>query len=86
MFPHLVKISMIGTALLAGASTLAFADCEADMKQLETAMKAPTLKPDQLKALQDAGTKAGSALRKDDDKTCHQVIADALTAAGMPMH
>jgi len=82
MVSHILKLTMIGTALLFGASTLAYADCEADLNLLETAMKAPTLKPDQLKALQDAGTKASSALRKDDDATCHQIISDALTATG----
>ncbi|MBG1233883.1 hypothetical protein [Aestuariivirga litoralis] len=82
MVPQFVKITMIATALLAGASSSAFADCEADLNQLEAAMKAPGVKPDQLKAFENAGAKASSALRKDDDATCHQIISDALTAAG----
>jgi len=82
MISHFLKLTVVGTTLLCGASTFASADCEADLNQLETAMKAPGLKADQLKAMQDVGTKASTALRKDDDATCHQLITDVLAGAG----
>ena len=77
--------SFLVVGLLASASTLAYADCEADLLQLEKAMAVAGIKPDQTKAMQAAGEKASSALRKDDDATCHTIIDDALKANGTPM-
>jgi hypothetical protein len=76
-------------ALAAGAASLgitaARADCESDMIQLETALKAPKLTPDAKAALDDARVKSVAAMKKDDDATCHKVIADALPKAGMTL-
>jgi len=85
MISHMLKIYMFSTAILAGGATMAYADCEADLNQIEAAMKAPGVKPDQLLTLQDVGAKASSALRKDDDATCHKLISDALTSTGGKM-
>ena len=74
--------SLLAAGLLASASTLAHADCEADLGLLETAMAVADIKADQTKALQDAGEKASSALRKDDDAGCHTIVMDALKANG----
>ena len=81
---HILK-SFLVVGMLASASTLAYADCEADLGQLEKAMAVSGIKPDQTKALQAAGEKASSALRKDDDATCHTIIVDALKANGTPV-
>lgn len=67
--------------LLAGAGA-ARADCESDMLQLEDAMKAPDQTPAVKAAYDDAAKKSASAMRKDDDDTCHKVIGDALAKAG----
>ena len=76
-------------ALVAGTIgfgfTAARADCESDMIQLETALKAPKLTPDAKTALDDARMKSVAAMKKDDDATCHKVIADALPKAGMTL-
>ena len=77
--------SFLVVGMLVSASTLAYADCEADLGQLEKAMAVAGIKPDQTKALQAAGEKASSALRKDDDATCRSIIVDALRANGTPM-
>ena len=77
--------SFLVVALLASASAMAYADCEADLGQLETAMAASGIKPEQTKALQTAGENASSALRKDDDATCHSIIVEALKVNGTPM-
>ena len=77
--------SFLVVGLLASASTLAYADCEADLGQLEKAMGIAGIKPDQTKALQAAGEKASSALRKDDDATCHTIIMEALKVNGTPV-
>ena len=76
-------------ALAAGTAsfglTAARADCESDMIQLETALKQPKLTPDAHAALDDARVKSVSAMKKDDDATCHKVIAEALPKAGMTL-
>ena len=75
--------------LVAGAAgldtTAARADCESDMVQLETALKAPKLTPEAKAALDDARVKSVAAMKKDDDVTCHKVISDALPKAGMTL-
>jgi hypothetical protein len=68
--------------VLAAATGAARADCESDMLQLEDAMKAPGQTPQVQAAYKDGAAKAASAMRKDDDATCHKAIADALARAG----
>ena len=73
-------------AMTIGAGTVvARADCESDMNQLEVALKAPKLSADAKAALDDARVKSVAAMKKDDDATCHKVIADALPKAGMAL-
>lgn len=64
------------------AAGVARADCESDMLQLEDAMKAPNQTPAIQAAYRDGAAKAASAMRKDDDATCHKAIGDALAASG----
>jgi hypothetical protein len=73
---------LLGLALAAAGVGIARADCESDMLQLEDAMKAPNQTPEVQAAYKDGAGKAASAMRKDDDGTCHKVIADALAKAG----
>jgi hypothetical protein len=65
--------------------SMARADCESDMVQLEQALKAPKLSADAKAALDDARVKSVAAMKKDDDEACHKVIADALPKAGMTL-
>jgi len=67
------------------ATSLAFADCESDMLQLEQALQKPGLSPEAKAALDKATTVSVAAMKKDDDATCHKAIADALAKAGIPM-
>ncbi len=78
-------ILALATLTLGGSVSLARADCESDMLQLETALKSPTLTPAGKAALQDASVKSVAAMKKDDDATCHTVIAEALPKAGMSL-
>ncbi len=82
MFRHSLKISLLAIGLLGATTVVAHADCEADLMQLEAAMKAPGHTAVQIAAMKDAGEKAAAALRKDDDKTCNQFVMDALKATG----
>ena len=75
---------LAASAVGLGASA-ARADCESDMVQLETALKAPKLTPEAKAALDDARVKSVAAMKRDDDATCHKVIADALPKAGMSL-
>ena len=81
-FPILLLLS---AAAVVAAAGVARADCEADLVQLEQAYKAANLSGEAKKALDDAKTKAVSALKKDDDATCHKVIADGMSKAGMTL-
>lgn len=80
MVRHLITVSILALGLTAAASASAYADCEADLVQLETAMKAPGQTPEHLALMKTAGEKASESLRKDDDKGCNQVVMDALKA------
>ena len=64
-------------------STAAFADCEADLGLLETAMAAPNLSADLKAEMNKAGEAGGAAMRKDDDETCHKVVMDVLAKTGV---
>ncbi len=65
------------------SSSAAFADCEADLGLLETAMAAPNLSADLKAEMTKAGEAGGAAMRKDDDETCHKVVMDILAKAGV---
>ena len=59
------------------------ADREADLIQLEQAYEAPKLSAEAGQAPDGATTETASALRKDDDAACHEVIADGMSNAGV---
>lgn len=82
MFRHSIQISVLALGLLGTVSVAAHADCEADLLQLETAMKAPGQTPEHLTMMKDAGAKASEALRKDDDAGCNKFVMDVLKATG----
>ena len=65
------------------SSTIAFADCEADLGLLETAMAAPNLTADLKAEMAKAGEAGGTAMRKDDDETCHKIVMDVLAKTGV---
>ncbi|WP_131114665.1 hypothetical protein [Lichenihabitans psoromatis] len=75
----------LATLAFGGTMSFAYADCENDMIQLESALKSPTLTPLAKSALQDASVKSVAAMKKDDDATCHKVIADAMTKSGVTL-
>jgi hypothetical protein len=79
------SIALVAALVSVGLCSAAKADCESDMLQLEAALKTTSLKPDAKAALDEARTKSVSALKKDDDATCHKAIADGLAKAGVPM-
>jgi hypothetical protein len=72
----------IATSLVIYSSTSAFADCEADLSLLETAMAAPNLSADLKTEMAKAGEAGAAAMRKDDDETCHKVVMDVLAKSG----
>jgi len=82
MWHRLPRLLLLSAAAVVAAAR---ADCEADLIQLEQAYKAPKLTGEARKALDDAKTKAVSALKKDDDATCHEAIADGMSKAGMTL-
>ena len=61
------------------------ADCESDLLQLEAAYRIPDLSPAGKAALDVAKDRSVSALRKDDDATCHSAIAEALPKVGLSL-
>lgn len=77
-----LRPALLALALSVLAVGAARADCESDMLQLEDAMKAPNQTPEVRAAYEAGAAEAASAMRKDDDGTCHQAIADALAKAG----
>lgn len=83
MFTQPFRITVLALGFLAAATISAHADCETDLGHLEKAMASPAIKPEQSKALQDAGKLAAAALRKDDDSTCNRIIMDAFKANGV---
>jgi hypothetical protein len=82
MINTLLKSALIAIAVSVAAPSLAYADCEADLLLLEDALAKPDLTADNKAALETAGEKASTALRKDDDDVCHQLVMDALTLVG----
>lgn len=82
---NLLKLVLLSATIGIAATSIARADCESDLIQLEQAFKAPNLTADAKLALDDAKTKAVSAFKTDDDATCHKIIAQGLTKAGMTL-
>ena len=85
MTRNLMKIALLSATIGLVATTVARADCESDLLQLEAAFKAPNLTPVQTAALNDARTKAVAALKKDDDKSCNTAIAEGMTKGGLKL-
>jgi hypothetical protein len=81
----LVKAALLSAVVGVAAISTARADCESDMIQLEQAYKAPNMSSAAKAALDDAKTKSVSAMKKDDDVTCHKVIAEGMSKAGMTL-
>ena len=82
---NLLKNALLSATIGVALTGAARADCESDLLQLEQAFKAPNLSTAAKTALDDAKTKAVAALKKDDDKTCHNAIADGMTKAGLKL-
>ena len=82
MKPTILKLIAISAGIAVGATGIARADCESDLGLLEAALAQPNLKPDAKAVLDAAGVAGASALRKDDDDTCHKVVVEALAKAG----
>jgi hypothetical protein len=79
------KIVFLAVAALIATAAIARADCESDLIQLQDAYKAPNLTADGKTALDEAKSKAVSALKKDEDAACHKSIAEAMTKAGLKL-
>ena len=86
MTPNILKLALLASAIGLAATGVARADCESDLKQLEAAYKTPNLSAGAKSALDGAKVAAVAALKKDDDKTCHTAVADAMTKAGMKLN
>lgn len=82
---NLINAVLLSATIGLAATGIARADCESDLIQLENAYKAPNLASAAKAALDDAKTKAVSAMKKDDDVTCHKAISEALPKAGMTL-
>lgn len=85
MTSNFVKILLLSATIGMAATTIARADCESDLLQLEAAYKTPNLTPVQKSALDEAKTKAVAALKTDNDKTCNAAIKDGMTKAGLTL-
>ena len=85
MYHCFSKIAFLAVALLIATAAIARADCESDLIQLQDAYKAPNLTTDGKAALDEAKSKAVSALKKDEDGACHKAIAEAMTKAGLKL-
>lgn len=85
MYHGFSKIAFLAVALLIATAAIARADCESDLIQLQDAYKAPSLTAYGKAALDEAKSKAVSALKKDEDAACHKAIAEAMTKAGLKL-
>ena len=83
MNTHLVKIILLSATIGMAATTVARADCESDLLQLEAAYKTPNLSAAATAALDAAKTTAVAALKKDDDAKCHATVTESLVKAGV---
>lgn len=84
-FRFLPRASLLALALGLASASAARADCESDLKQLETAFATPALSTGAKAALEEAKTKAVTALRKDDDASCHTAVVEGVAKAGLKM-
>jgi hypothetical protein len=82
---NFLKIALLSATIGIAATSVARADCESDLFQLEEAFKAPALTAAGKAALDDAKVKAVSALKKDQDAACHKAVAEAMTKAGLTL-
>ncbi len=80
-----LKIVLITAAIGLGGASIARADCESDLLQLDAAFKTPSLKVEAKASLDDAKVKAVAALHKDDDASCHKAIDEGMNKAGMKL-
>ena len=85
MTRNLIKLALLSATIGLAATSIARADCESDLIQLEAAYKTPNLTPVQKTALDEAKTKAVAALKADNDKTCNAAIVEGMTKAGLKM-
>ena len=85
MTKRLLTIAFLAGSIGLAATSLARADCESDLLQLDAAFKTSNLKVDAKAALDDAKVKAVAALHKDDDATCHKSIDEGMNKAGMKL-
>jgi hypothetical protein len=83
MINSLLKSALVAITLGLVGPTLAYADCEADLLKLEDALAKPDLTADNKAALEAAGEKAATAMRKDDDDVCNKLVMDALALVGV---
>ena len=65
------------------AETVAKANCESDLMQLEPAFSTPKLNVLQLASLEEAKAKAITALRQGKDKNCNAAVFEGITKAGL---
>jgi hypothetical protein len=79
------KIVLLVSEVAVAATGVARADCESDLIQLQAAYRTQNLPVDAKAALDRSLKKAVAALLRDDDKTCHSVIAEAFAKAGMTL-
>ena len=81
----LVKMILLSASIGMATVTVAQADCESDLLQLEAAFKTPNQTPVQKAALDEAKTKAVAALKQDNDKTCNAAVVEGMAKAGLKM-
>jgi hypothetical protein len=81
----MLTIALLSVAFGVAAGSVARADCESDLIQLEQALKAPNLTAIGKAALDEASTKAVAAMKKDDDAACHTAVSEGMTKAGMTL-
>ena len=82
---NFLKIALLSATIGVVTTSIARADCESDLIQLEQAYKAPDLTAVGKAALDDAKTKSLAAFKKDDDATCHKAIAEGMAKAGITL-
>lgn len=79
------NFALCSVAIGLAATSIARADCESDLIQLEQAFKTPTLAAEAKTALDEAKPLAVAALKKDDDAACHKAVLDGMAKAGMTL-
>lgn len=79
------KTAFIAASIGLSATSVARADCESDLLQLDAAFKTANLKVEAKASLDDAKVKAVAALHKDDDASCHKAIDEGMSKAGMKL-